>query len=197
MWLYFCSFVLLICVNWHLQKHENINFNIDDHDNLGNINRTKSISNKTIASLKRRSSIRKGSLKLKGGKRYSQIEDSSSSRKAFMGETSRSFEMSETSPRSFETSENSPRLFEMSENSPRLFEMSETSPRSFEISENEEKEKENTDRLGVQVVSPERVVEIVHQDCVFNDEYVTYGNTHSGDDDNDNIQSNPVIEDSD
>ncbi|CAG8823538.1 29017_t:CDS:1, partial [Racocetra persica] len=175
--------------------------NIDDYDDPGNINRTKSISIKTIANLKRRSSIRKSSLKLKGSKRISQMEDGSSSRKAFaMSETSprstspRSFEMGETSPRS-----TSPRSFEMGE-SPRSFETSprrsietgETSSRkSFEMSEDDEKETTNTSRLGLPVVYPEHIVEVVHQDYVYNGEYVTYGNTSNGG----NIQSNPVKED--
>ncbi|CAG8505978.1 13600_t:CDS:2, partial [Racocetra fulgida] len=144
---------------------------IDDYDDHGNINRTKTISIKTIANLKRRSSIRKNSLKLKASKRSSQMEDGSSSRK--------SFEMSETSPRSFEMGDTSPRLFEMGETSPRSFETSPTR-KSFEMSEDDEKEKTNTSRLGVQVVYPEHIVEVVHQDYVFNDEYVSYGNTSNG-----------------
>ncbi|RIB15357.1 hypothetical protein C2G38_2093389 [Gigaspora rosea] len=76
MWLYFCSFMLLIIVNWYLQKHET---NLESVD-FGDIDRPKSFTTRSSASLKRRSSIRKGTLKTKGSKRLSQTGSSTSSR---------------------------------------------------------------------------------------------------------------------
>ncbi|CAG8643627.1 15249_t:CDS:1 [Dentiscutata erythropus] len=172
MWLYFCSYILLIIVNWYLRKQRNVRVSFIEGDNSRNV--TKS------SSLKRRSSIRKSSLKYKGSKGSLTDDDE---------------EMSENDEK-----ENSNNLNVYDVHTERVEAVHQDDVYNDDLNvynahpiESVHQDDVYNDDLNVYNPHPERTVEVIHQDDIYNDEYVIYGNAPDVDD----IESNVVRKDAD